>query len=161
MADNYENLDLDLESLDENIERKNKVEERIVNLSNKVKLTSEERDELKAHNETLSAEKASLTKEVEFFSSFTDMTSKYPGAVEYKDAIKEKVLAGYTVDDATVAVLAREGKLGGTTAPIVPKADLPAGGSAATQQLVDGDKGTGEMTQEELKAALMERLVQS
>lgn len=155
MAEEYENLDLDLESLDANIERRNKVEERITDLSSKVKLTAAERDEKDKLLKEKEAQLVAAQKEVEFFSSFTDTTSKYPNALEYKDAIKEKVLAGYTVEDAAVAVLAKEGKLGVTTAPIA-QPESPVGGSSATVTTASGEKTIREMTREELRAALVE-----
>src|SRR3990167_994874 len=95
MAD--EEIDLDLDNLDQDIERKNKVEKRITDLSDKVRLTSEERDELKGLLATEQAAKEAAIKERDFYSSFTDATIKYPGANEYKDIIKEKVLSGYSV----------------------------------------------------------------
>lgn len=155
--ENYENLDLDLESLDQNIERTNKVEERIKDLSSKVRLTAEERDEkdklLKERDEQLT----NLTKENQFLSSFTDLTAKYPNAHEYRDAIKEKVLSGYDPEDAAVAVLAKEGKLGGTPAPIVPP-ESPIGGSATTVTTATGDKPLNELTRDELREALKESI---
>ena len=155
MAEDYDNLDLDLDSLDQNIEKKNKVEQRIKDLSTKVKLTSEERDELKVLNVALTTERDTITKERDFFASFTDTTAKFPGAAEYKDAIKEKVLAGYSVEDAAAAILAREGKLVAPT-PEPVKPESPAGGSAITQPQVGGEKELGEMTQEEKREKLLE-----
>ena len=153
--ENIDNLDLDLETLDQEIERKNKVEERIKDLSSKVKLTADERDEQVKLNAELSALNTSLTKENQFLSSFTDISAKYPNAHEYRDQIKEKVLAGYDPEDATLAVLGKEGKLGITVAPIT--VENPAGGSA-TVTLASGEKRVGDMTPEELKAALTDSL---
>lgn len=146
MADEYIDEDANLNAEDEQIIR-NKVEERITSLSNKVKTTSEERD-------ALALEKASLEKERDFYSSFTDSTAKYPGAVEYKDAIKEKVMAGYSVEDATVSVLNKEGKFQ-PQAPAVEK-ELVAGGSSLNRIPDGGSKSIGEMTRDEKRQALME-----
>lgn len=48
--------------------------------------------------------------DAEFDSSFKDFSSTYPHAKEYRDAIKEKVKAGYSVEDAVSAVLIKEKK---------------------------------------------------
>src|SRR3990167_2382550 len=104
MAD--EELDLELDE-QENI---NKVEKRIKSLSEKVKLTSEERDELKGLNEGLTAEKHTLSKERDFYKGFNQVSAKYPGANEYQDKILEKVNQGYDVEDATISILAKECK---------------------------------------------------
>ena len=123
----------------------NKVEKRIKELSKKVKLTSQERDELVKAKQGLEAERDAAKKEVEFYSSFSDATDKYPAAKEFKDKIKEKVLVGYSVEDATVAVLAKEGKL--TTPSLQP--ENPAGGSATTAPATNAAKPLNEMTREE------------
>lgn len=72
----------------------------------------------------------------EFKSGFMEVTSTYPLASEYEDAIKEKVKAGYSVDDATVAVLQKEGKLK-TKAEIDRESNRgrDLGGSAASPDL--------------------------
>ena len=76
--------ELDLELQD------NAVEKRIRSLNEKVKLTAQERDDkdslLKERDNTI----ASLSKEKDFYASFSDSTAKYPNANEYKDKIREK-----------------------------------------------------------------------
>lgn len=150
--------DIDLEQLDTELETQNKVEKRIKDLSEKVKLTSEERDEKEKLLKESSEKIAGLEKERDFFSSFGDSVSKYPQASAFKDAIKEKVLHGYTVEDATIAVLAKEGKLTGESSTNVApvKRENPAGGSAINQPMSGGQKPLSEMTREEKRAALME-----
>lgn len=163
---------LDLEELDRDIEKTQKVEKRIRDLSEKVRLTSEERDEqarlLKERDQALNEK----DKTIEFLTSFGDATQKYPDAIGFRDAIKEKVLKGYSVEDATVAVLAQEGKLsnqspqlkeGEKTIEKAPqeqksesKIENPAGGSAINRPLADGSKSIGEMTRDEKLAALLE-----
>lgn len=140
-----ENEDL----LDEGQENINKTEKRIKDLSEKVKLTSQERDDLTKAKEQLESEKSAALKEVDFYKDFSKSTAQYPASAEFQDKIKEKVMSGYTVEDATVSVLAKEGKL---TTPIVPK-DSPAGGSATTT-IKSGDKTIGEMTQAERREEL-------
>lgn len=148
MAD--EELDLEFEE-EENI---NKVEKRIKTLSEKVKLTSEERDELKGLNAELTTEKESITKERDFFKGFNQVATKYQGANEYQDKIWEKVKSGYDVEDATISILAKEGKY--TPAQPVAKGEVAAGGSANTAMRGGEEKTPDKMTQEERRAALME-----
>lgn len=155
MADELE-VDLDFLDAQDNLDRVNKTEQRIKNLSEKVRLTAEERDELAKAKEALESEKATLSKEVEFFKNFSQMASKYPGATEYQDQILEKVkVSGYDVEDATISILAKEGKF--TPAPPAPAPkENPAGGSATTTMRTDGEKTINEMTQEERRNALIQ-----
>lgn len=144
-----------MDELDElNLEiPENRAEKRIENLSNKVKTFAQERDDAMAKAKEAEAAKLNLEKERDFFASFSDAAVKFPAASEYKDAIKEKVMAGYTVEDATVAVLNAQGKL----APQAP-AELPlqpiAGGSAATALPMDGGRPLSEMSRAEMFAEL-------
>lgn len=118
--------------------------ERNKDLSEKVKLTAEERDKERQAREA-------AEKEVSFYKGFTKITSKYPQAADHEDKIREKVLAGYDVEDAAVAVLNKAGKL------IPPKQDkeIVAGGSAINQP-AQGVKTPREMSQAERLAALKE-----
>src|SRR3990167_4121655 len=144
---------LDLEQLDNQIERENKIEKRIKDLSEKVKLTADERDAEKRRTEEETTKSNNLQKEVEFLNSFGDQLTKYPDASSYRDKIKEKVLKGYSVEDATVSTLASEGKL----TPKEVRIDNVAGGSAAVNQPVSGgEKSISEMTREEKRNALLE-----
>ena len=149
MAEN--DLDLDL-STDEEQEKVNKVEKRIKDLSEKVRLTSTERDELAKAKELAEQEKAAALKDVDFFKNFSALTSKYPGSAEYQDKIREKVMAGYDAEDATISILAKEGKF---QTPEKPK-ESPAGGSAINTLKSGSEKSVGEMTQEERRAQLVE-----
>lgn len=118
-------------------------DKRIKGLSEKVELTAKERDTYKAE-----AEKAA--REAGFYKEFAGMVSKHPAATEFQDQIKEKVMAGYTPEDATYAILAKQGKLG-QTAPV----ENPAGGSAINQP-PKAHKSLNEMTRDEMLAALKE-----
>lgn len=148
-------LEFDLDQLDADINNKNKIQKRITDLSEKVKLTSEERDSLAKEKNTLQIERDSIAKERDFYSKFSDSSAKYQGANEFKDKILEKVKQGYDVEDATVAVLAKEGKLGSPSAQVAEK-DTVAGGSATTALRGDGTKSLKEMTRDEKRAMLME-----
>jgi len=148
-------LDLDLDQVDQDQERANKVEKRIKDLSEKVRLTADERDEQKRLLTERDDQLAKANKEIDFFKNFSPLTSKYQAAGEYQDRIKEKVMAGYEVEDATVAVLSKEGKLITSAAPLPPK-ETPAGGSATNIIKAGGEKPLSEMTRDEKRAALLE-----
>ena len=130
--------------------RENRSEERIKQLSDKVELTAKERDELKSLNET-------TTRERDFYKEYADIVSTQPAAKDHQEEIKEKVLKGYSVQDATFAVLGAAGKLGGEVAQ--PK--QIAGGSAATAMPQGGEKSPAEMTQAERREQLDKLLVRS
>lgn len=135
----------------------NKTQDRIRNLSSKVKSTAEERDQAKAAAEAAEAARIAAEKERDFYASFSDQTSKYASASEHKDEIKEKVLAGYSVEDATVAVLNKAGKLVPQAAPVAPPAPA-AGGSAPTILPEGGNKPLADMSKEERKEELLKAI---
>ncbi len=143
-------LELELEEQ----EQSSKSEKRIKDLSEKVKLTSEERDEKDKLLQEQAKQLESVQKEADFFKNFNTLSAKYPGATEFQDAIKEKVMSGYDYEDATVSVLNKEGKLSQETATVPVN---PAGGSAATALPSDGEKPIGEMSQAERMEELSKR----
>lgn len=149
MAD--EELDLELESEEDKI---NRVEKRIKSLSEKVKLTSEERDELAKAKEAEATARANAEKERDFYKGFNQVSAKYPGASDYQDKILEKVNAGYDVEDATISILAKEGKF--TPAQPKTESERAAGGSASIGITGKAEKSPNEMTQDERRAQLME-----
>jgi hypothetical protein len=146
-----EELDLELNDEQENI---NRVEKRIKSLSEKVELTAEERDEKARLLQENEGKLALTSKERDFYKGFNSITTKYPGASEYQDKILEKVNAGYDVEDATISILAKEGKY----TPTAPKLDKErvAGGSASTAMSGNDSKTPKEMTQDERRAQLLE-----
>lgn len=147
--------DLDLEQLDTEIEKENKVETRIKDLSGKVKTIAEERDTEKRLRAEDKAKAEGLQKEVEFLNSFGDQLSKHPEASPFKDKIKEKVLKGYSIEDATISTLASEGKLTASQKEI--QIDNVAGGSATVNQpITGGRKEVSQMNREEKRNALLE-----
>ena len=121
--------------------QENRADKRIKDLSGKVETTSKERDEAIAL-----AERAQ--KEAGFYKEFTGSLAKFPQASQFQDVIKERVMKGYSVEDATYAVLAKENQL--SMKPVVPS---PVGGSAVNQP-VSGKKSVAEMTQAERLEAL-------
>lgn len=151
MADELE-LDLDTqESTEEIISRKDK---RLKSLADNVKET---REELAKEAEAKKlAEEATVKaeKERDFYKGFNQVATKYQGANEYQDKIWEKVQSGYEVEDATISILAREGKYN-QPEPKVER-ESAAGGSASTTMKGGESKSPAEMTQAERAAALRE-----
>lgn len=153
MADdiqNEENNQQDIQLDDD--QQENKVEKRIKDLSNKVKLTSQERDEFAEANEKLKAERDSFKKDSEFSSSFLD-NPHYQVAKDYKDEIKKKVSGGYSLEDAVVAVLAKEGKFSS-----IQKTESPAGGSATNLPMTGEAKTLKEMTLQEKREEVIKAM---
>lgn len=143
--------ELNLETNDE----LTRTETRIKDLSSKVRTTAEERDTANAKAESETQARLAAEKERDFYASFSDSSAKFPGASEYKDKIKEKVLSGYTVEDATVVVLNSAGKLNSTVTPPPPLAQV-AGGSAPIQLPSSEIKSPSEMSRDEKRNALIE-----
>lgn len=145
-----EDLELDL-SQDE---AESRAQKRIRNLSSKAEDALKERDEATAKAQESESARLAAEKRAEFLESFSGQSTKYPAASEFRDAIQEKVLtSGYSVEDATVAVLVSEGRF---TAPATQDVQsMAAGGSAATAISANG-RPIGEMSQAERRAALME-----
>lgn len=127
------------------VEKPDRSDNRFKDLADKVKTTAEERDASKAEAEA-------AKKEVEFYKGFSKVSSKYEGAADYQDKILEKVNSGYDLEDATISVLAKAGKL--TNAPV--QRESPAGGSATTTMNQGGEKTIAEMTKAEKREALMQ-----
>lgn len=131
-------------------ETPSRAEERITQLSEKVRIEAEAR---KAAEEKAAA----AERKAAFAEGYADMVATNPAAKEFKADIEAKVSAGYTVEDATLAVLAKAGKLG-AVAQEIPN---PAGGSAATVTPQGGEKPIAEMTQAERRAKLEKDLIWS
>lgn len=130
----------------------NRTEKRIKDLSSTVKTTSEERDAANAAKEAAEAARLAAEKERDFFKGFSEVSTKYQGASEHQDKIWDKVKNGYTVEDATVAVMNSEGKL--VPPPPAPLAPA-AGGSAPMPSLELSQKPLEEMSREDKRATLM------
>lgn len=136
----------------EPVDQPSEAEKRIKKLSGDVRTVSEERDVAKAAAEAAAAEKAEMAKERDFYASFSDVVSTHAAAKDHKEEILAKVKSGYTVEDATVSVLNKLGKLG--NAPV--ERQSPAGGSASAPVTGGGVKTSGQMTQAERRAAILE-----
>jgi len=149
-----EDLSLDLDNLEVQAEEKLKVKNRFEKLSEKVILTSKEKEEALAKAQTSEDARLNAEKERDFYKDFSANVSKYPNAAEYQDKILEKVKGGYSTEDAMVAVLAKEGKLTPEVTTITPPETQVEGGSAQTT--VGGEKTLDTMTPEEKLSALTE-----
>jgi hypothetical protein len=148
MDDNEFDLDLDTDN-----GSNDRINKRITNLTEKAKTEAIARAQAETKAAEAEARASAAEKKGEFYSAFSDMTSKYPEASNYKDAIEEKVMAGYTAEDATVSILAKEGKLHNYTPPA--RMDSPAGGSATTAMRNDSDKSLSEMSREDKRNELL------
>jgi len=149
-------LELDLTSEEEPI---NRAQKRIESLTSKTKEAYKERDEAAAKAAEAEQARLAAEKRAEFLESFTGVSTKYPNATEHREAIQEKVLNnGYTVEDATVAVLAANGQF---TPPVQEHlqpvtAGVSAGGSAPTTGLSGEGRPVSDMTQAERRQALID-----
>jgi hypothetical protein len=148
MTDELE-LDLGEDNSEEIINRKDK---RIKSLSEKYESSEKEKAELAKAKEEAEAKATAAQKDADFFKGFSQVSSKYQGAGEYQDKIREKVMAGYDVEDAAISILAKEGKLQGAPTP-TPR-DTAAGGSASMGITGGMEKSPDEMTQDERLATL-------
>jgi len=145
-----EEEELELE-VNEDITRK---DNRIKSLSDKVKTTSEEREAEKARADKAEAERLTAQKDLEFYKGFNTVASKYEGASEYQDAIREKTALGLDIEEATMLVMAKEGKYTPPTQPLVRESAV--GGSASTGINDTAERAVDKMTQAERRSALLD-----
>lgn len=139
------------ENLEVNEDKKDKDRALIRNKDLSDKLAAEAKK-----REKIEAESAVNKKEAEFYKNFNPLTSKYQGSAEFQDKIKEKVMAGYDIEDATVAVLNKEGRFNpqGSEAPI--QRESPTGGSAVNAIQAQDDKPLDEMSVADKRKLLLE-----
>lgn len=143
-------IDLEVEDSQQETNRPNN---RYKDLADKYRAEREEKERIAQEKAALEAEKLASQKEVEFYKTFSSLSGKYQGASDYQDKIREKVLSGYDIEDATISVLAKEGKL--TNAPV--REIMPAGGSATnTITPTSNNKSPSEMSLDEMRAALIQ-----
>jgi hypothetical protein len=150
-----ENLDLNLDELDQieaNADKKLQVKNRFQQLSDKVKSEAQEKEKAQAEAKANAERIVALEKEAESLKTFSQLSSKYPEASNYQEQILERVNKGYDPEEATLAVLAKEGKL---AMPEPPRPEGVEGGSAMTR-IPEGDKPPGDMSTGEKLSALQE-----
>lgn len=124
-----------------------RAEERITQLSDKVRQEAEGRT-------AAEAKATEADRRAAFAEGFVDIVATNPEAKDFKADIQAKVMAGYSVQDATFAVLGAAGKFGTNPTP-----SSPAGGSATTTIPQGGDKPVSEMTRDEMREKLAEQIV--
>ncbi len=139
--------------LDIELNQPSESETRINQLSKRISLTTEERDAEKQAREAAEAKTSEIERERDFYAGFADVIATNPQAKDHKDDILAKVKSGYTVEDATFAVLGKAGKLGAPTAVAV-ETTIAAGGSATNGITQTGEKTIGEMSQAERRSEL-------
>lgn len=130
-------------------------EKRIKQLSDKVKTTSEERDEKDRLLKEQSDKTTASEKKAAFYKDFSKISAEYKDAPEFADEIEAKVMGGYTPRDAAVSVLMEKGKF--NPSQTTQERTTVAGGSATTTPPQGGVvKSPEEMTRDEKRAALLE-----
>lgn len=143
------------DELETELNQPSESQKRITQLSDKVKTTAEERDVERQKREEAEQKAAQAERLAQFSESFVDVVAANPAAKDHKDEIKTKVLSGYTVEDATYAVLGKAGKL--NTPTKVEEQVQVAGGSATITPSQGGvNKAPHQMTRDELRAKLIE-----
>lgn len=146
-------LELNLDEIESNSEQKLQVKNRFQQLSDKVKLEAQEKDKALAEAKANAEKAEQAQKETEFYKSFSQLSSKHPEAINYQAQILDRVNRGYDAEEATLAVLAKEGKL--TQAPQQVRTPSAEGGSAMTN-ISEGDKPLNDLTRDEKLSALQE-----
>lgn len=154
--ENNNELDLNLEELDQveaNVEKKLQVKDRFAQLSEKMTLTAREKEAAEAKAKAAEEARLAAEKQAEFYKNFSQLSSKHPEAINFQDQILERVKGGLDTEEATLLVLAKEGKLNHAPAP----REIPTveGGSALTQ-LSEGDKTVDQLSEGEKLASLRE-----
>lgn len=148
-------LELEFDQIEANLEGKAKMKNRFEQLSEKVILTSKEKDEANARAKAQEDARLEAEKERDFYKNFSAGVARYPEAGAYQEQILEKVKAGYDPEDAMLAVLAREGKLGtASQTQEAQQAYAAEGGSAQTT--FDSTPALDRMTPDDKLAALAE-----
>ena len=145
-------LELDLDNIEADAEKKLQVKNRYQQLSEKVIQEKSEKEALVKAKEEVELKAADVAKERDFYKDFSSNVTKYPNASEYQEQILEKVKSGYSTEDAMVSVLAKEGKLNASPPEI--KQTQVEGGSAPTT--FEGEKSLSDMTPAEKLSALGE-----
>ncbi len=151
---NEDELNLDLDAIETNVEQKLTVKNRFQQLSEKVKITAQEKEQALAKAKSEETARLSAEKDRDFYKDFSTHSSKYPNANEYQDKILEKVKSGYSTEDAMVSVLAKEGKLNMSATPAPKPSSQVEGGSAPTSLGIS--KSLSDMTIDEKFSALQD-----
>lgn len=146
----------ELDRIEESAENKLKVKNRFQTLSEKVKLEAQAKEQAEAKLLAEAEARVTAEKERDFFKDFSSKASQYQGASDHQDKIWEKVKAGYETEDAIIAVLGKEGKLGNQPPQEQRQNQVIAGGSASTILNDGGNKDLKDMTPDDKLNALFE-----
>lgn len=150
-----ENEELNLDELETSAESSAdnnlKIKNRIQQLSEKTKIAHQEKEAAEKAKAEAETKAQSFEKQTEFYKNFSQLSTKYPEAINYQDQILERVNKGYDQEEATIAVLGKEGKFGIQPASQTPP--RPEGGSAITNV---SDEGKTELNIDEKLIALRE-----
>lgn len=144
-------LNLDLDSIEAQEKQKLQVKDRFAKLSSDYSQTKKEKEEIEAKLKAEADAKIQAEKERDFYKSFSQVSSKHPEATNYQDQILERVNKGMDTEEATVAVLYKEGKLNVSTPQ--PEIGNIAGGSAPNTPGVE--KEYNEMTLDEKRNVML------
>lgn len=144
-------LDLDLDQIEAQEKQKLLVKDRFAKLSSDYSQTKKEKEEAEAKLQAEAQAKLQAEKERDFYKSFSQVSSKHPEATNYQDQILERVNKGMDTEEATVAVLYKEGKL----TVEAPKVEIGkvAGGSAPNTPGVE--KEYNDMNLEEKRDVML------
>lgn len=149
-------LNLELDTVEVEANQKLQVKDRFAKLTEKGLEAEKKAQEAEAKARAEAERASKAEKDLEFYKSFSQISSKIAGAAEFQDQIKERVDRGYDPEEAALAVLAKEGRLGAQTpAPIQQNVNV-AGGSSQTNLGDGGSKDIKEMTSAEKADALMQ-----
>lgn len=147
----------ELDKIEAETAEKLKTKNRFQDLSEKVITTAKEKDEVEAKYKAETDARTKAEKERDFYKDFSKLSAKYPQATDHQDKILEKVNAGYSTKDATIAVLDDVGMLQPiTNSTQSMRPTNVAGGSASTSMSDYGDKNPQDMSQEDRRNALMQ-----
>ncbi len=149
-------LDLNLDELDQidrNADTKLQVKNRFQQLANDKRTLAQEKEQAVAEAQAKAAELGQALKTAEFYKTFSQVSSKHPEAINYQEQILEKVNTGLSTEDATLLILAKEGKL--SSQPVERPVENVAGGSALNQ-MSEGDKSPNQLNENEKLQALQE-----
>lgn len=149
-----EDLNLDLDKIQAQTEERLKVKDRFGKLSEKVTEANKERDDAAAKATAEAEARQVAEKERDFYKNFNANITKYPNATAHQDQIWDKVKGGYDIEDAMVAVLAKEGKLNMPSEPTPTYSGTVEGGSAPTS--TGTEKSFESMTTDDKFNALLE-----
>lgn len=153
--DDNNDIDLSLDELDRidaDSAKKLQVKDRYAKLSENLTAERKAREEAEAKLKAQADAQTQLERERDFLKTFNQVAVKHPEAVNYQDQIMERVNKGIDTEEATVAVLFKEGKLAPMGEGVGQTQINAEGGSAMTY--VGGDKSSGDLTASEKLSAL-------